>query len=549
MSRSTSSKGTVLDMYPIPQTALDLFKASYRQVLEVTMTGTEATATITDSDVVAGGMSVNRYCLSGNRIEVGSAIAAELTLTLDNADGKFDDVVFEGAELFVRVGVKKWDAKRWENAILYYVPIGFFTVDEVPRKLASITLTALDRMVLFDKAVDSTLLAFPTTVDALLSRICDICNVTIGFNVSELLNHDYEIAEFPVGDNLTYRQLLSWIAEITGTCAYMDWDGRLMMDWYTVTDTTIEACDRFSSDLQENSITISGVQVVDGETVYLAGDDGYALNIESNGLIQTDHMAVADSLYEVLGGFTYIPFTATVKPMPHLYPLDVISFVDKNGTPRQTIVTDTTFTLNTSTILQGKGETATKNGYAAANPLTKRESAIINAIRNGQNETLNDRIQSVLAFNELISNAMGLYVTPVTQENSSTIYYMHDQPNLDESNTIFTMTAAGIAWTTTGWNDGDPVWSYGATSAGDALFRMLSAEGIEVSKAGEDYSVEITPKAFSIYYRDMLVTEIEADEMTIPKTVFTGYAQCGKVRFVPYAPDGTLVGTNLIFID
>lgn len=536
-------------MYTVPQEAERLFRESYRQVLEIKMTGTQMSMPITEQDVVSGGMCINRYCFSGNRIEIGSAIAAELTLQLDNADGRFDDVSFEGAELFVRVGVKKWDARRWENANLYYVPMGYFTVDEVPRKLASIDLTALDRMVLFDKTVDGSLLAFPTTVDALLSRICDICNVPLGINVGELLNHDYEIAAMPEEDGLTYRQLLAWIAEITGTCAYIDWDGRLVLSWYSMTDTTIEACDRFTSDLQENSITISGVQVLDGDSVYLAGDDGYAINIESNGLVQAEHMAIAESLYGVLGGFSYIPFTATVKPMPNLYPLDIITFVDKNGIPRQTIITDITFTLNTSTSLQGKGETATKNGYASANPLTKREAAIINAIRNGQNDTLNDRIQSVLAFNELISNALGLYVTPVTQSNGSTIYYMHDQPNLEESNTIFTMTAGGIAWTANGWNGGDPIWSYGATAAGDALFRMLSAEGIEVSRAGEDYSVEITPKAFNIYYRDMLVTEIVADEMTIPKTVFTVYAQCGRIRYAPYAPNGIVKGTNLIFLD
>lgn len=536
-------------MYSIPQEAQRLFRESYRQVLEIKMTGTQMTIPITEQDVVSGGMSINRYCLSGNRIEVGSAIAAELTLKLDNVDGRFDDVAFEGAELFVRVGVKKWDARRWENANLYYVPMGYFTVDEVPRKLASITLTALDRMVLFDKSVDGSLLAFPTTVDALLSRICDICNVPLGINVGELLNHGYEIAAMPEEDDLTYRQLLAWIAEITGTCAYIDWDGRLVLGWAEAVDVAIEAGDRFASDLQENSITISGVQVVDGDTIYLAGDDGYAINIESNGLIQADHMAIAESLYGVLGGFSYIPFTATVKPMPQLYPLDVISFVDKDGVARQTMVTDVTFTLNTSMELQGKGETATRNGYASANPLTKRESAIINAIKNGQNDTLNARIQSAIAFNELISNALGLYVTPVSRGNGSTIYYMHDQPNLEESNTIFTMSAGGIAWTVGGWNDGEPVWSYGATAAGDALFRMLSAEGINVSKVGEDYSIEITPKAFSIYYRNMLVTEIEADEMTIPKTVFTDYAQCGRIRYVPYSPNGTPVGTNLIFLD
>ena len=103
--------------------------------------------------------------MSGNRIEIGSVIASELTLVLDNSDGKYDDVVFEGAELFVRVGVKKWDAKTWENADFHFVPFGYFTVDETPRKLRSITLSALDRMMLFDKKVDNSLLSFPMTVD------------------------------------------------------------------------------------------------------------------------------------------------------------------------------------------------------------------------------------------------------------------------------------------------------------------------------------------------------------------------------------------------
>lgn len=535
--------------YPISSTALDLFKTPYRQIAEIAFTGTDQTLHLTDADIPLGGLSVNRYCVSGNKIEIGSVIAAELSLTLDNSDGKFDDVVFEGAEIFVRVGTKKWDAKRWEKADFHYVPIGYFTVDEVPRKLASITLTALDRMVQFDKPVDNTLFDFPMDVVTMTERICDICNIICDTNVSLLPNHGYIIQQMPEDDGLTYRQLLSWIAEITGTCGFMDWNGHLILKWYEAIDLTIDLSDRFDSDLQENAVVLSGVQVIEGDNVYLVGDDGYAMNIEENALIQHDHREVAEALYEVLKGFTYTPFTATVKPMPQLYPLDVIGFVDKSGAKHTIIITDTTFTLNKSTILQGKGETATKTGYASANPLTRKESAIINSIRNMQNDALNDRIQTVLAFNELISNALGLFVTPITQSNGSTIYYLHDQPNLNESKTIFTMTSSGIAWTSSGWNDGDPVWAYGVTDAGDALFRKLSAEGIEVSKVGEDYNIEVTPRAFKIYYRDMLVTNIEADEMTIPKAVFEGYAQCGKIRFVPYNLNNELVGTNLVFID
>jgi len=536
-------------MYPISNTALSLFKNAYRQVLEIKFAGTADTLTITEADIVSGGMSVNRYSVSGNMIEIGSAIAAELILQLDNTDGRFDNITFEGAELFVRVGTKKWDAHRWENAVLHYVPIGYFTIDEGPRKLDTITLSALDRMVQFDRDVDMSQLAFPTTVAAMMSRICDICRVPLETNVSELTNQDYAINECPTDDNLTYRQLLSWCAEITGTCAYIDWNGRLRLEWYADSGTVISMSDRFDSDLHENSVEISGVQVKYGNDIALVGDDGYAISIEGNSLIQHDPRGIAEALSEELVGFTYIPFTAEVKPMPHLFPMDGITFVDKNGVNRYTIITGSTYVINVGTSIEGKGETATKKGYATANPLTKRENAIIKAIRDGEDGIYNARISSILAFNELISNALGLFVTPAQQSDGSTIYYMHNEASLEESSTIFTMTAGGIAWTNSGWNNGSPVWSYGATSAGDALFRLLSAEGINVAKAGEDYHIEITPSTFIVYYKQMLVTRIVADTMELPKAIITEFQQCGKVREVPYAPGGVLMGTNLVFLD
>lgn len=531
--------------YPISQEALDLFTTPYRQIVDISFYGTSEELHLTEQDIVLGGLSVNRYCVSGSKIEIGSVVAAEIELKLNNSDGRFNNVLFEGAEMYVRVGTKKWDANRWENAETHFVPFGYFTVDEAPRKLEIINLAALDRMVLFDKPVDMSLLTFPMTVATLLGRICDICNVTLGTDPYTLPNHAYVIQEAPLTEDLTYRQLLSWVAELTGTCGFIDWDGHLILKWYSSTETTIDLKNRFNSDLEENAVTITGVQIVTDEETYLAGDDGYAFNIEGNDLIQHDYREVAQALYEVLGGFTYTPFSATIKPMPHLYPLDIITFVDKMGGEHSTIITDYTFSLNASTSIEGKGETATKSGYASANPLTKRESAIIKALQKAQNETLNDRVQTVIAFNELICNALGLFETPVTQGDGSVIRYLHNKPNLEESETIFTMTASGIAWTTTGWNGGSPIWSYGVTAAGDALFHMLSAEGIEVAKAGEDYNIEITPSAFRIYYRDMLVTNIEADEMNIPKAFFTSYAQCGRVRLIPYGD----VGTNLVFLD
>lgn len=532
-------------MYPITEEAYALFLSSSRQTAEIAFNGKAETLTLTEADILSGSLAVNRYCASGNKIEIGSAIASELTLSLNNADGRFDETVFEGAELYVRIGTKDWSD---EDAPFHFVPLGYFTVDEPPRRLESISISALDRMVLFDKQANSASLTFPITVGDLLVRICDLCNVTLGTDADSLRNADYIVLSAPDGE-ITYRQYLSWIAEITGTCAFIDWNGLLILKWYEATNTVLTESERFSSDLLENALEITGIQITEEENVYIAGNEGYVLNIEGNALIQYGQQNIADTLYAALGGFSYLPFSATVKPMPHLYPLDVISFTDKSGSTHTTIITDCTFRLNLNTVLKGKGETAVRDSYAAVNPLTKRESVIIQTIEAEQNKTLNDRIQNVLAFNELISNALGLFVTPVVQADRSTVYYIHDKELLAESSTIFTMTATGLAWTNSGWNDGAPVWSYGVTAAGDALFRLLSAEGIEVNKAGQDYRISITPSTFQIYYQHQLVTNIEADKMTIPKLRVTNTAEFGRIQIVPYVISGSMVGTGIVFLD
>ena len=141
-------------MYKVEQSIIDLFNKHYRQVLRITFKGKYENFTIDETEVIQGGFTTDRYSVSGSKIELGSAIAAELTLKVKNYDGKYDETVFEGGELFVEVGIKKWDAHRWENAVVHYIPCGYFIIDTPPRAKSTISISALDRMVLFDKAAD-----------------------------------------------------------------------------------------------------------------------------------------------------------------------------------------------------------------------------------------------------------------------------------------------------------------------------------------------------------------------------------------------------------
>ena len=539
-------------MFPISKEALDLFLENQRQTADIIVYAVDKTFSINESDIMVGGLTIDRYSVSGSKIELGSACASELSLELDNRDGKFDDIKFEGAELFVEIGISRYNDDG-STGLIYSTPLGYFTVDEPARPLSTISLSALDRMVLFDKTVDWSKFVFPCTVKQMLTQTCTLCNVPLATDIGNRPNYNYQIQNAPV-DECTYRQIIQWIAQLTATCAFIDWEGRLTLKWYEYptdrsTMTTIASSERYSSDMLENDIVISGVEVVDDSSnIYLAGNDSYAFKIENNLLIQHSYQEVATAIYNKVKGFTYRPYECVVKPMPHLFPTDVIKFKDRNGVEHNTIVTNLTFTMNGNTELMGQGETETSVGYATANPLTNRESLIINTIKQALNETLNSNVQSVLGFNELISHSLGLYTTTIKKPDGSSQHYMHDSPLLEESNTIYTMNAGGFAYTNNGWNNGEPVWERGFTKDGNVIARKVNAYGIEVSDPSEKYSSQITPGVFAVWYGAMQILTINGDESIFTKVKSQQY-ECGKVRLVPHVQDGELIGSDIVFID
>jgi hypothetical protein len=535
-------------MIPIAEEARDLFRQNYRQTVEIAVDGVEETFTIKENAIMVGGLVVDRYSVSSSKIELGSACASELSLTLDNREGQFKNVKFEGAELFVRIGITKHDARKWEQASTHYVPLGYFTVDEPARALQTISLSALDRMVLFDKPVKWELFTFPISVKDLLSQTCTICNIPLGVDISDRPNFDYVITSAPA-DDVTYRQIIQWVAELTATCAFINHEGALSLSWYKPTDVKITGADRYSSDMLENDITISGVVVVDDDSnEFISGNNRYAFRIEGNSLIQHSHNSVCEAIYNEVGGFTYRPYECVVKPLPYLLPLDMIEYVDKDGNAHQTIVTNTTFTMNGSTAIKGQGETETDGGYAAANPMTKREVMIINTIKKALNETLNSSVQSILAFNDLIANSLGVYSTVVTMADGSKKFYMHDAPSIEASNTIYTQNAGGFAYTNSGWNNGDPVWESGFSKDGNIIAKKVNAYGITVSHPSSKSSSQITPGVFSVWYGAMQILSVNGEESIFTK-VRADQVECGRIRLLPYRRDGVLLGANLIIPD
>lgn len=394
-------------MVNVSQDIIKSFNEGNKQTALIEVTAGSKTFTITDADIIQGGLKIDRYCVTNSKIEVGSAVASELSLKLRNYDGKFNDVSFEGAVLNVKIGIHAANtselgkfilgksvlgfAKGLGNFILgtgrlgdysvdtevYWVPCGLFIVDTPPRKLSTISISALDYMVLFDHEVNHSALSFPIHVDALIQNICSICNVTLATDVSVLPNHYFSIGGLPdTNQKLTYRQLLQWCAQLTGTCAFMDGSGRLVLKWYEQTGVTITASERYSSDMLENDITITGFTCDDGKgNTYLSGTADYTLDLSDCGFLTNAYEGALKELQAARGGFTYRPYSATIKSAPYLFPLDMIHYKDKDGVVHDTIVTNVTLALNCNTAISGAGETVISSSYAqSTNGVTSQQA-------------------------------------------------------------------------------------------------------------------------------------------------------------------------------
>lgn len=395
-------------MVNVSQDIIKSFNEGNQQTALIEVTAGGKTFTITDADIIQGGLKIDRYCVTNSKIEVGSAVASELSLKLRNYDGKFNDISFEGAVLNVKIGIHAANtselgkfilgksvlgfAKGLGNFILgtgrlgdysvdtevYWVPCGLFIVDTPPRKLSTISISALDYMVLFDREVNASALSFPIHVDALIQKICSICNVTLATDVSVLPNHYFSIGGLPdTNQKLTYRQLLQWCAQLTGTCAFMDGSGRLVLKWYEQTGVTITASERYSSDMLENDITITGFTCDDGKgNTYLSGTADYTLDLSDCGFLTNAYEGVLKELQAARGGFAYRPYSATIKSAPYLFPLDMILYKDKDGVVHDTIVTNVTLALNCNTAISGAGKTITSSSYTqSTSGVTSQQAA------------------------------------------------------------------------------------------------------------------------------------------------------------------------------
>lgn len=422
--------------------------------------------------------------------DIGSAIAQQLLLKLNNVDGKFDNHDFSDAVITAKIGLELSDNSiEWLNK-------GIFTAEPGTVSGDTISVNTFDNMVKFDTDYSQSKLVYPATLGAIVRDACSCCGVTLAPDTATFDKDGYVVQNRPNDSALTFRQVLQFVGQISCTFFKINTEGKLSAKWYD-TDT-LESIDmnnvntekvilidelHTGSTLQTDDVVITGIKVVEengdeensnSEVTYKSGTDGYVLEVSGNKLIQDGKGAeVVNYLGEHLNGLQFRPVSINASTDPCRESGDLAVIVDSKGNKYKTIFTNVNYVAHTAQALICGAEVPTRlssTRYSQATQVYKEIRANIRKYRT----------EWSAAFKELqtaMDSKNGLFPVSETQEDGSTILYFCDKPALKDSSTVIKLSVAGWGMST----DGGKTWNVGTLVDGTTITKILNAVGINAN--------------------------------------------------------------------
>ena len=474
---------------------------------------------LTNADLMSDGLTIKTGVSSSDSFDIGSASIGECTLRLDNTDGRFNTYDFEGAELNVKVGLQISEDK------IEWIPKGIYTAEPGKFTGAVISVTAYDNMAKFDRPYTDSRLKYPATLGQIVADACSVCGVVQAS--ADFPNRNFTVKERPADEALIFRQVLTWVGQIA--CRYWKCDayGRLTSGWYDTavfgrhngmdggsfddgipsyqtgdsadggsflpwTDGdnldggTFESLQDYhhlyalnSISVATDDVVITGIKVTEAQDTtvqdapasYMTGVEGYVLEVKDNDFIRKGNgKTVADYLGSCLIGMRFRPVSISCLSDPAIEAGDPAIVTDYKQNTYQCYITNTTYQIGNYQSVSCDAKTPTRN---SASRFTEATQAFVKAKKNTKVQ-INEYNKAVQALTSLITQSFGVYKTEEKLEDGSTVFYMHNKPTLEESDTIWKMTANAFAVST----DGGKTWNAGMDSQGNAVVNVLSAIGI-----------------------------------------------------------------------
>lgn len=437
--------------------------------------GTTATA----EDAELRSFQIKDNTSNQSSFDIGGAFAKQLTIKLDNMDGKFTDKNFDNAKIVAKAGLEISGKTEWLDKGTYYSETGIDTGNVI-------TINAYDKMINFDRPYSLSKLQYPTTLLSIVQDACTCCNVTLAPDSASFPNNGYVVDERPEDSSINFRKVLQWVGQISCTFLMINDAEQLSLRWY---DTDLLESDNMEnskdvvkitdfgtgSSLSTNDVVITGIKVEESgegtETTYQYGLDGYVLGISDNDLIQKGNGAtVSEFVGKKLNGLQFRPMTLRCQSDPSIEAGDIGLVTDSKGRTHRTIFTAVTYTAYAQQELICGAETPTRLSVTRYSEITK-------AYKDLRKNLFIQKTEFTKALDHLteqMDKSKGLYPITVKQEDGSSILYFCDTPDLKDAEAVIKLSAAGWAMS----SDGGKTWNSGALVDGEMIAKLLRAKGI-----------------------------------------------------------------------
>lgn len=463
-----------------------------------------STLSITDKDLWSNGFKFEDAVSQSGSFDIGAAIVNKLTLQINNFSGKYTDYIWDGARVVCYIGLEL-------STGIEKIRICTMTVTDAPyQSTAIISLTCEDSMRLFDRDYSESKLSYPATRLQIIQDACEVCGVTL--QSTRFDNDDLIIQNRPDDSSITFRQVIAWVAQMGCQWAKCDEYGRLCFGWYErevpdnfydlvetpwkdvegndILDTTgeqiITIMQTGITTIQTNGFTpwlydleITGIKVTEyvenssqnEAKTYQSGKSGYVIEISDNKLIQEGTgEAICKIISDRCVGMKFRPFSTGALTNIAWEAGDTIAISDRNGKQYKSYLTSVTFNPGAFEQLECSAKSASRN---------KQKQYTLNQQVQAENKkNLKDertaREKALEELSQRLAESSGTYTTVETQPDGSKIYYLHNKPQLSDSDIIWKMTAEAWAVST----DGGQHWNGGMTVDGDVIARILTATGI-----------------------------------------------------------------------
>lgn len=393
---------------------------------------------------------------------------------------------------------------------------GIYTITTPEQYGEILSFTALDDMYKTNATYISHLV-LPQSIETLVRDACE----TLGIPSEVSMAHgNLIVSEIP--ENMTFRQLFGWAAMLETANARLDsrgylrfirWDfSNVQEDYNAVVDadgnvtfkggasidsesfisptgnwtidsdgflTLIESAADTSEKLKDfftsptvssDDIVITGIKLKNRENEAMYGSTGYVLELENDLVADSDLDTVAAQIGDSIIGAKFRNMSGELAYNPLIEFGDMAYTYDRKWNRYITPLTDVSCFVNGKTTVKTQADDPIRGQSKFQSESTK---AIVEARRLVKKEQ-SAREKAVKKLEETLKNSSGLYETSVTQEDGSTITYLHDKPTLAESKNVIKFTAEAIGVS----NDGGKTYPYGFFLTGDLIAKILYAHGI-----------------------------------------------------------------------